>query len=496
MHDVSASLLPMLPAKPKIFHGRDKEIGAVVELLMAQPARIPILGPGGIGKTTLATAVLYHPDIVSKYNKQYFVQCDTANGTPQLIDAVSFHLGLEPSRQPVDAIIHHLSNTGPTIVVLDNLETVWEPTENRRTVEEFLSQLSGVPQVALLVSFFIQMQHRSSSMEQITLRGAERPSGVRWNRPFVPPLQPLSQTASRQTFIDIADTPSPGDEVHLDEILELTGYLPLAISLMASVTASEGYSDALSRWKYEKTGLLSEGYGKDSNLEKSIIISLTSPRMTSQPTALKLLGILSVLPDGFRDREILSLHIPMSSVLDAKSILLRTSLAYIDFDGRLKTLSPIREFMRQAYPPDKGLIEPIENYWHKCLALWDTHQQVPGRNLVSQLKENVGNINSLTTYALETEGFLGTPVLHSMVTLKLFSERMLISDSSRLLPLVPKLIDTSGDRILRWRYLMLRLACSGPPVPAAEGQKLIQETLEEIVSANDRRNQGDACGQL
>jgi hypothetical protein len=265
---------------------------------------------------------------------------------------------------------------------------------------------------------------------------------------------------------------------------------------MASVTASEGYSDALSRWKYEKTGLLSEGYGKDSNLEKSIIISLTSPRMTSQPTALKLLGILSVLPDGFRDREILSLHIPMSSVLDAKSILLRTSLAYIDFDGRLKTLSPIREFMRQAYPPDKGLIEPIENYWHKCLALWDTHQQVPGRNLVSQLKENVGNINSLTTYALETEGFLGTPVLHSMVTLKLFSERMLISDSSRLLPLVPKLIDTSGDRILRWRYLMLRLACSGPPVPAAEGQKLIQETLEEIVSANDRRNQGDACGQL
>ncbi|KAJ7716678.1 P-loop containing nucleoside triphosphate hydrolase protein, partial [Mycena olivaceomarginata] len=336
------------------FHGRDKEIGAVVDLLMAEPARIPILGPGGIGKTTLATVVLYHPDIVSKYSKQYFVQCDAANGTSQLIDAVSFHLGLEPSRQPVDAIIHHLSNTGPVIVVLDNLETVWEPTENRRTVEEFLSHLSSVPQLALL----------------ITLRGAERPYGVRWNRPFVPPLRPLSPTASRQTFIDIADTPSPGDEAHLDEILELTGHLPLAISLMANVIASEGYSEALSRWRYENTGLLSEGYGKDSNLEKSIIISLKSPRMTSQPTALKLLGILSILPDGCRDREILSPPIPMSSVLDAKSVLLRTSLAYIDFDGRIKTLSPIREFIRRAYPPDKGLIEPVGAHWHKCLALW------------------------------------------------------------------------------------------------------------------------------
>jgi hypothetical protein len=484
----------MLPAKPKIFHGRDKEIGAVVDLLMAQPARIPILGPGGIGKTTLAIAVLHHPDIVSKYSKQYFVQCDAASGTPQLIDAVSFHLGLEPSRQPVDAIIHHLSNTGPTIVVLDNLETVWEPIENRRTVEEFLSQLSGVPQLALLVSSFICTQHRSSLMEQITLRGAERPSGVRWNRPFVPPLQPLSPTASRQTFIDIADIPSPGDEAHLDEILELTGHLPLAISLMASVTASGGYSYALSRWKYENTGLLSEGYGKDSNLEKSIIISLKSPRMKSQPAALKLLGILSILPDGCRDREILSRHIPLSSVLDAKSVLLRTSLAYIDFDGRLKALSPIREFIRRAYAPDKGLIEPLAARWHKCLDLWHSHQETPSLDLVSQLRENAGNINSLIMYTLQTEGSLGVSVLHSIVTLTIFSEKMLISGNPKLLQLVPKFIDSSGDYMLRWRYLMLRLS-SGPPVSAAECETLIPETLNQIIAANDRQTQGDAFCQ-
>lgn len=40
---------------------------------------------------------------------------------------------------------------------------------------------------------------------------------------------------------------------------------------------------------------------------------------------------------------------------------------------------------------------------------------------------------------------------------------------------------------------MLRLACSGPPVSAVEGQTLIPETLEQIISANDRHNQGDTC---
>ena len=57
----------MLPSKPKIFYGRDKELQTVVEMLCQGPAQIAILGPGGMGKTSLAKAVLHHTNITTKY---------------------------------------------------------------------------------------------------------------------------------------------------------------------------------------------------------------------------------------------------------------------------------------------------------------------------------------------------------------------------------------------------------------------------------------------
>lgn len=90
------------------------------------------------------------------------------------------------------------------------------------------------------------------------MRGAERPAKVKWNRPFLSPLEPLSVSASRQIFSEIADEPEPGEESAVDELLVLSGSLPLAVSLMASIASFEGYTRTLSRWKVENTTLLSD----------------------------------------------------------------------------------------------------------------------------------------------------------------------------------------------------------------------------------------------
>lgn len=60
------------------------------------------------------------------------------------------------------------------------------------------------------------------------MRGAERPAKVRWSRPFLPVLAPLTYDAARRTFSDIAD--ENHDDADIRELLRLTDHLPLAVS--------------------------------------------------------------------------------------------------------------------------------------------------------------------------------------------------------------------------------------------------------------------------
>jgi hypothetical protein len=90
------------------------------------------------------------------------------------------------------------------------------------------------------------------------MRGAERPVKTKWNRPFPGPLAPLSDTAVHRMFYDIADGHHEPSKVQ--QLLELTGNLPLAVGLMAGVVGYEGCDRTLSRWSKENTLLLSDAF--------------------------------------------------------------------------------------------------------------------------------------------------------------------------------------------------------------------------------------------
>jgi hypothetical protein len=122
----------------------------------------------------------------------------------------------------------------------------------------------------------------------VTFCGAERPGKVHWTRPFLPQLR----------LPNIAGDTSPEEAIYMVEILQLADNLPLAINLMVSLAAVEGCQVLLSRWKNDRTTLLSDGHDKLSSLEKSISISLLSPRITSTEGAQELLSLLSLLPNG------------------------------------------------------------------------------------------------------------------------------------------------------------------------------------------------------
>jgi Cdc6-like AAA superfamily ATPase len=143
----------MLPSEPKIFHGRESEVSDILELFGQGTPRIVILGAGGMGKTSLVRAILHHAEISAKYTQhRYFVACDSAANKVELAALIGAHLGLKHSKDLTPAVVRYFTSGPPSILVLDNLETVWEPTECRSDIEEFLSLLTDVEHLALVVS--------------------------------------------------------------------------------------------------------------------------------------------------------------------------------------------------------------------------------------------------------------------------------------------------------------------------------------------------------
>ncbi|KAJ6455497.1 hypothetical protein C8R45DRAFT_1076933 [Mycena sanguinolenta] len=245
----SSQSLPLLPSMPQIFHGRESELAQIVQLLDQQCAKIAILGPGGIGKTSLARAALHHPDVAAKYEDRLF----------------------------------------------------------------------------------------------ITMRGAEHPSKVRWSRPFLPALAPLSAEAAQEMFKEIAeDYHEPKD---IDRLLKFTDNMPLAVDLMAHLVAYEGCSPVLARLEIEKTSMLSE--------------------------------------DGLSDVELIQSNLVIPQIQTCRSILLSTSLAYFDNKKRLKSLVPIREYLQHFHPVALAIIQPLQRHFQSLLG---TYKKYAGSTQVTNIE--------------------------------------------------------------------------------------------------------------
>ncbi|KAJ7911722.1 hypothetical protein B0H13DRAFT_2480178, partial [Mycena leptocephala] len=371
--------ISMLPSKPQIFHGRDSELSDIFQLFSQGTPKIAILGAGGMGKTSLARVVIHHTEITRRYNQQqFFIACESAATQVELAALVGAHVGLKPGKDLTRPVIQYFSSSLNSLLILDNLETLWEPVESRGKIEEFLSLLTGVDHLALV----------------ITMRGAERPAKVAWTHPLLPALKPLEPAAAQQTFIDIADNTHDPKEV--DKVLSLTDNMPLAISLIAHLVDSEGCSRVLSRWEEEKTSLISDGYDRTSNLDLSISLSLSSPRLNTFPHSKDLLSLLSMLPDGLSDVELVQSKLPLDNILGCKAALIRTSLAYSDEHKQLKALVPIREYMQKIQPPGDHLIQPLLRHFQELLEFYMEYRgNESSSSTVVRVSSNYSNIQNV-----------------------------------------------------------------------------------------------------
>ncbi|KAJ7900648.1 hypothetical protein B0H14DRAFT_3752927 [Mycena olivaceomarginata] len=337
----SSSSLSMLPAEPKIFHGHESELSDILHLSNTGIPRIAILGTGGMGKTSLARVVLHHQDITARYaQNRFFVAYNSATTKVELENLIGSHLGLKPGKDLTQAVLQHFSNNPPSLLILDELENLWEPANSRGDTEELLSLLTSAEDLALV------------------------------------------------------------EEV--DHILSLTDNMPLAISLLAHLADTEGCSNVLSCWNKEKTPVISEGFDKRSNLDLSIFLSLSSPRIQLLPHSQEFLSLLSMLPAGLTDADLIQSKLPLENILKCKATLKSTALAYSDEHKRLKVLMPIRGYLQQHQPPGDHLLQSLFKYFQEMLKFYMDYIGTQSiSSTIARIKSNLTNIQNVLQWGLK-----------------------------------------------------------------------------------------------
>ncbi|KAJ7349658.1 hypothetical protein DFH08DRAFT_807008 [Mycena albidolilacea] len=438
--------------RPKIFYGRESELVDIMKTLAQKSPRLAILGGGGMGKTSLAKAVLHHPDTSTKFANQFFVSAEPASTSIDLAALIGLHVGLNPGKDLTRPVVQYFSRKPGSLLILDNLETVWEPIESRGGVEEFLSLLTDVENFALI----------------ITMRGAERPAKVHWSHPFLLPLQPLPDEAAQQTFIDITDNIYAREDIK--QLLRLTDNMPLAVDLIAHLSAYEGLSTVLERWETEKTMLLSAGPDRKSNLDVSISLSLSSPRITSNSK--ELLSLLSILPDGLSDADLVQSDLQILNILSCKAILLATSLAYQDGNKRLRSLMPVREHIRQFQPPSQSLVQRLCKHFNGLLELYHKYSgSVQLHPVVNPIMSNLGNLQQVLQQGLYDSGSNLTDTIHCTLYLNSF-QRVTGHGNTQLMGSIQPLLHQLCDPQLEIHFI-IEVLKSAQYEPALNPEQLL-----------------------
>jgi hypothetical protein len=248
---------PVLPPSPELIIGRDKDMSDVLDTLLHNTrARIAILGAGGIGKTTLALSSLHDPAVIEHFPSRYFVSCEAVTSTSALVGEIANTLRVPPAKRDEHLIDVVLSSFhGNAVLCLDNFETIWDNEATRSDVEGFLSHLNDLPHVAIIV----------------TMRGTQRPSRVSWSKPWLAPLEKLSDSNSRRIFEAIGGKV----DIFVEKLLKAIDGIPLAITLVSALLqeGNETSESLWARWEKTRTAVIANG-GKDrlSNLDTSLSI--------------------------------------------------------------------------------------------------------------------------------------------------------------------------------------------------------------------------------
>lgn len=357
---------------PRFTHciGRDDVIDAMVEHLQEDhPAPIALVGSAGIGKSTIALAVMDRAQIRRRYgDRRWFVRMDAATSAESVLAGIAGAVGLKGDGDLRFGLKKALGHERG-LLVLDNIETPL--TLDLRATEMLLAELGAIELLGLLV----------------TSRGSTVPGGPTWGR--IVKVEPLDNATAQELFLTIA--PEHRDRGDVTALLEPLGGVPLAVTLLGHAAQGNTFENLRQEWSERQTDILErDGTVPDrsSSWQVSLEISLGSPRMTDE--ARRLASLLAMLPDGMAQGDLAAL-LPGAGASAAR-VLSQGGLAYFE-EGRIRQLAPVRLYLARKYPPGtEDVHQVMDRYRKMALSLGAQVGRPGGGEAVARLDAERNNI--------------------------------------------------------------------------------------------------------
>jgi len=381
------SVSATLPPPPVVFHGRDDFVNtAIAALTQAGNCRLAVLGSGGMGKTSVSLAILHDRRIRTHYgSRRFFLSCEAHADGDSVVVALARLFDLQASRDLLTIVVGYLTDNGPTILVLDNIETVWSAQNSTAAAatERLLATLAQIPALSLI----------------ITCRGIVLPQSVQWTNANTAVLDPFSIEAALQTFVERAGRELAEAELEIaTTLLNGVDRMPLAVSLLGQL-AQRGspVSELYDRWELERIALLStHGPGRAYSVKVSIELSIVYLRSADESQeSLRLLSLCSMLPEGLRPDVLERLHPQFKHIHRAREDLSAYALASLDGARVLRVLSPVRHLVLERHPPSPQHLEALYRIYFDICERLPVKMDEHFKRLSEEASPEMGNISTL-----------------------------------------------------------------------------------------------------